>query len=391
MQAGIERLRLCALNLMDGAFLSYMKYNYGWGSVVLCHLGLDHLLPPSSPPGLCMSRNVIETRDLSKVYTRDFIGMENGRMKVSLFNRKVAALKNLNLEVKEGEIFGLLGPNGAGKTTTIKILMTIHRATGGTATIMGRPLGDKRVKSQIGFLPENPYFYDYLRGFEFLDYYGSLYGIPQRRRRKKIFELLERVGIAHAANLPLRGYSKGMLQRIGLAQSLLNDPKLVILDEPQSGLDPLGRKEVRDLILSLRDEGKTVCFSSHILNDAEMICDRVCIIHKGELVSEGTLGNLLSASVREVEVVVQGHTVALRDTYGPHCKRVIERENEILFVAGDVQLANNIAADALRSNCQIISFTPRRENLEEFFISKVTTGGHAGHEADFDPPAAARR
>jgi len=320
-----------------------------------------------------MTRNVIETRKLAKVYKRDFIGMENGRLKVALFNRRVAALKGLDLEVKEGEIFGLLGPNGAGKTTTIKILMTIHRATSGTATLMGMPLGNRSVKEQIGFLPENPYFYDYLKGYEFLDYYGSLYGMSRGARKKRIYQLLERVGIAHAANLPLRGYSKGMLQRIGLAQALLNDPKLVILDEPQSGLDPLGRKEVRDLILSLRDEGKTVCFSSHILSDAELICDRVAILHKGELVAEGRLNQLLSSSVREIEIVMKGLPAEMIAQFRQHAQRVLQSGEETLFVVKDPALANVIVNEGQGAGALLQSFTPRRENLEDYFIGKVTS------------------
>ena len=185
---------------------------------------------------------VIEIRGLSKIYVQDFIDFEHGRLKIRWKNRRIAALEDLSLDVEQGEIFGLLGPNGAGKTTTIKILMGIHYATRGTAKIMGMPLGFKPVKAKIGFLPENPYFYDYLSGWEFLDYYGQLYGMSRARRRKRIDELMEVVGIKHAASIPLKGYSKGMLQRIGLAQALLNDPEIVFLDEPQSGLDPMGRK-----------------------------------------------------------------------------------------------------------------------------------------------------
>ena len=243
---------------------------------------------------------VIETFGLSKVYVQDVIGVEYGRLKIRFRNRRVEALKDLSMSVEEGQIFGLLGPNGAGKTTTIKILMGIHFATRGKALLMGRPLDDLSVKKQIGFLPENPYFYDYLKGWEFLDYYGQLYDIPKQKRRARIEELLQMVGLSHAANLPLKGYSKGMNQRIGLAQALLNDPRLVFLDEPQSGLDPLGRKEVRDLILKLKDEGRTVMFSSHILSDAEMICDRVGILNKGRLINVGSMNELLSAKTPAV-------------------------------------------------------------------------------------------
>ena len=201
---------------------------------------------------------IVETTHLTKVYVQDVIGVEYGRIKIRLKGRRVAALQDLNLTVNEGEIFGLLGPNGAGKTTVIKIFMGLIFPTEGNARIMGKPLGDRRVKAQIGFLPENPYFYDYLKGWEFLDYYGQLYGMDRRSRRPKIDEILELVGLTQAANLPLKGYSKGMLQRIGLGQALLNDPRIVFLDEPQSGLDPFGRKEMRDIILKLKEKEKDV-------------------------------------------------------------------------------------------------------------------------------------
>ncbi|HMX61972.1 MAG TPA: ABC transporter ATP-binding protein, partial [Candidatus Sumerlaeota bacterium] len=173
---------------------------------------------------------VIEIKGLSKTYVQDFIGVEHGRLKIRFKNRRRIALKPLDLTVEEGEIFGLLGPNGAGKTTTIKMLMGLHFPTSGEARIMGKPLGDNSVKEKIGFMPENAHFYDYLTGHEFLDYYGQLYGMPKELRRKRIPELLEKVGLSHAGELPLRGYSKGMQQRVGLAQSLLNDPKIVFLD-----------------------------------------------------------------------------------------------------------------------------------------------------------------
>jgi len=314
----------------------------------------------------------IETFGLTKTYIQDFIGVEHGRVKVHVRNRKVDALKDLNLTVEEGEIFGLLGPNGAGKTTTIKILMGIHFPTRGSARIMGRPLGDKSVKAQIGFLPENPYFYDYLTGLEFLDYYGQLYGMGKQARRKKIPELFDLVKLPpHAPNLPLKGYSKGMLQRIGLAQALLNDPKIVFLDEPQSGLDPLGRKEVRDIILGLKKRGLTVFFSSHILSDAELICDRVGIVNRGELINVGRLSELLKAEVREYEI--------LASNLKPDAAKVIEAKADrmetgaegILFYAKAEDKARDIVQSILASGGTLDSYTPRKETLEEYFIDKV--------------------
>ncbi len=314
---------------------------------------------------------VIETEKLSKVYVRDVIDTEYGRLRIRFRNRRTVALKDLDLSVEQGEIFGLLGPNGAGKTTTIKILMGIHYATSGSARIMGRPLGDRQVKSRIGFLPENPYFYDYLKGWEFLDFYGQLYGIPRARRRAKIEELLAQVGLSHAANIPLRGYSKGMNQRIGLAQALMNDPDVVFLDEPQSGLDPLGRKEVRDIILSLRRQGKTVFFSSHILSDAEMICDRVGIVHKGMLRSVGRLGELLSGTVAEWEIVVRGVGAELLESWRPHLASLIQSDGDYWAISRDQALTDRIIQQTVAGAGRVVALTPRRQSLEDYFIHEV--------------------
>lgn len=315
---------------------------------------------------------VIETKDLTKVYTHDFIDIENGRLKFNFF-RKTTALEKLNLQVKEGEIFGLLGPNGAGKSTTIKILMEILFASSGSAKILGKELGDKSVKERIGFLPENPFFYDYLKGEEFLDYYGQLYGMSKSARRKRIPELFELVGLpAHAPNLPLKGYSKGMIQRIGLAQSLLNDPQLVILDEPQSGLDPMGRKEIRDIILNLKEQGKTVFFSSHILSDAELICDRVAILNHGRLVSEGDMGKLLDNKVKEYDVIFRDLKGEILENAKTIAKRVIERDNDVLIIMEQEAQVDAFIREGITSGGKLVSLTPRRETLEEYFIREVT-------------------
>ncbi len=315
---------------------------------------------------------IVEIEKLSKIYVRDVVDVEYGRLKIRLKDRRTEALRDLSMKVEQGEIFGLLGPNGAGKTTTIKILMGIHFATYGTAKILGKPLGDVSIKERIGYLPENPYFYDYLRGWEFLDFYGRLYGMSKTKRRNKIEELLALVGLAHAANLPLRGYSKGMNQRIGLAQALLNDPDLVFLDEPQSGLDPLGRKDVRDLILSLRDHGKTVFFSSHILQDAELICDRVAILYQGRLKAIGHLSELLSEKVTEWEVVVQGADERQMEEWRPKLKKLLHSKGQFLAIAEREGVAQELIASTLSKGGRLISLTPRKETLEQYFISEVT-------------------
>jgi ABC-2 type transport system ATP-binding protein len=314
---------------------------------------------------------IIETEKLSKIYVRDVIDTEFGRLKIRFRQRKTVALKDLSLDIRKGEIFGLLGPNGAGKTTAIKILMGIHFPTSGSARLMGKPLGDRAVKAHIGFLPENPYFYDYLTGWEFLDFYGQLYGMNKKKRRVKIEQLLERVGLSHAANRPLRGYSKGMTQRVGLAQALMNDPEIVFLDEPQSGLDPLGRKEVRDIIISLRDQGKTVFFSSHILSDAEMICDRVGILFKGELRSIGPLGELLSTRVTEWEVVVRGVEDTLMESWRPRLKRLVKVEDDWWAIAEEEVLAEEIIRKVVQNRGRLVALTPRRESLEDYFIREI--------------------
>lgn len=224
---------------------------------------------------------VITTEGLTKEFRVGF------RMK------RVLALDGLNLKVEEGEIFGYIGPNGAGKTTTLKIMMGLIYPTSGNVQIFGRDVKDVNIKMDIGFLPEAPYFYDYLTAREFLDFYGQLFDLGKNERKRRNEELLDMVDLRLAKDTQLRKFSRGMLQRIGIAQALINDPKLVILDEPMSGLDPVGRTKIRDVILRLKDEGKTVFFSSHILSDVEMICDRVGILVNGRLKEVGKLEELL--------------------------------------------------------------------------------------------------
>jgi ABC-2 type transport system ATP-binding protein len=320
---------------------------------------------------------IIETEKLSKIYVRDVIDTEFGRLSIRLSNRKTVALKDLDLNIQQGEIFGLLGPNGAGKTTAMKILMGIHYPSSGSARIMGKPLGDKGVKSKIGFLPENPYFYDYLKGWEFLDFYGQLYGMSRAERRAKTEKLLDQVGLTHAANIPLRGFSKGMNQRIGLAQALMSDPELVVLDEPQSGLDPLGRKEVRDIIHSLKEQGKTVLFSSHILSDAEMICDRVGILYRGELKSIGPVRDLLSEGITEWEIVLRNIGDDFRSRWEQKVMKCTVLENDLWISSSEEDQTNQIISDAVREGGILVSLTPRRESLEDYFIREVGKGGGA--------------
>ncbi|MBI3359122.1 MAG: ABC transporter ATP-binding protein [Nitrospirae bacterium] len=209
-----------------------------------------------------------------------------------LGQKRIKALDRLDLEIKEGEIFGVLGPNGAGKTTTIKILVGLMRPTSGTAQIFGKDCNNTKVRSKLGFLAESPYFYEYLTASEFLAFYGQLFDLSKNEIKQRSSALLKQVGLESSANLQLRKFSKGMLQRIGIAQALINNPALVILDEPMSGLDPIGRKEMRELILSLKAQGKTIFFSSHIIHDVEVICDRVGILVNGKLLAVGQIDEI---------------------------------------------------------------------------------------------------
>src|SRR5438067_2725421 len=240
----------------------------------------------------------------------EILGLEKSYSVGFWRKRPRCALRPLSLTVEQGEIFGYLGPNGAGKTTTLKLLMGLIFPSGGSARVLGLEINDPRMKAQIGYLPEQPYFYDYLTAPELLEYYCQLSGVPARGRSQKIQEMLQRVGLADVGRLQLRKFSKGMLQRVGIAQAILHDPKVVFLDEPMSGLDPMGRREVRDLIQNLNDEGKTVFFSTHILSDAESLCDRVAVLHKGQLRAVGAVSALTASASNKVELTWQGPRIA---------------------------------------------------------------------------------
>jgi ABC-2 type transport system ATP-binding protein len=287
--------------------------------------------------------------------------------------RPIPVLKSISLEVQKGEIFGFLGPNGAGKTTTIKTLMGIIRPTSGTARILGHDLVEhsQEVKKRTGFLPENPYFYDYLKVGEFVEFCGSLFGQDRAFRRRRAAELLEMVGMSHAANLPLRKCSKGMLQRTGIAQSLVNDPDFLVWDEPVSGLDPIGRKEIKDLMLDLRRRGKTIFFSSHILPDAEALCDRVAIIINGEVNTIGTLPELMKDAVSWVEIVAED----LKQGFKYREATVENVANQTIFKIKDIKHLDNILKAIIEKKGRVISVTPQRENLETYFARQVKARG----------------
>jgi ABC-2 type transport system ATP-binding protein len=278
------------------------------------------------------------------------------------------ALRPLNLKVEEGEIFGFLGPNGAGKTTTLKLLMGLIFPTAGSARILGMELDDPRMKAQIGFLPEQPYFYDYLTARELLEYYGQLSGVEAKLRSSRVNEVLHRVGLPDVGGVQLRKFSKGMLQRVGIAQAILHDPQVVFFDEPMSGLDPMGRREVRDLMEQLKVEGKTVFFSTHILSDAEALCDRVAIIHQGELRGVGAVADLTSSVHGKVEVVWQGTMVpASLRALGAECHVTRDTVRAMLSEANQ-----DAAIEALRrERLRLVSVTPVRTSLEDYYLQKL--------------------
>ena len=306
----------------------------------------------------------------------EILGLEKTYMVGFWRKRPKRALRPLHLTVEDGEIFGFLGPNGAGKTTTLKMLMGLVFPTAGTARILGKDWSDPEVKAQIGFLPEQPYFYDYLTAHELLEYYGQLSGVPARDRKSRVEEVLQRVGLSDIKGIQLRKFSKGMLQRAGIAQAILHNPKLVFLDEPMSGLDPLGRRDVRDLIQQLQQEGKTVFFSTHILSDAEALCDRVAIINKGELRGVGAVEELTKSVQGKIELVWAGTQV-------PASMKALGAEFHVTGDTARAVIAENqqdTAIDALRrEHLRLISITPLRTSLESYFVEKLqhsqTTAG----------------
>jgi len=301
---------------------------------------------------------VVETSDLTKVYRTGF-----------WMNQTIKSLKKCSLRVYQGETFGLLGPNGAGKTTLLKLLLSIVHPTSGRGFLLGKPLGNRTVKQKIGYLPENAYFYDYLTGWEFLQFTAGLFQIPREVQRKRIPMLLELVGLSKLAakKKQLRQYSKGMLQRIGVAQAIINDPEVVFLDEPMSGLDPIGRYQIREIILSLKNQGKTIFFNSHVLSDVEKICDRIAILYGGELLSIGSLDELLGTT-KTYQVQGKGGNRELLQSW---VKGLVYEDNRWYGqLPGNPQefLASLPSMDA-----QLISLNLAHMSLEEFFMQQVNS------------------
>jgi ABC-2 type transport system ATP-binding protein len=299
--------------------------------------------------------------------------------------RPYRALDRLTLEIEQGEVFGFLGPNGAGKTTTLKLLMQLIFPSSGRAEILGRPVGDIATRQRIGYLPENPHFYDYLTAEELLTYFARLFGYASADRRRRVAALLDRVGIGRERTLQLRKFSKGMIQRVGIAQALLNDPEVVFLDEPMSGLDPLGRRDVRRLILELRDQGRTVFFSSHILADAEALCSRVAIVAGGRLAASGRLTDVLAFDVHGWELVVSN----VRPEVLARLGSAVTKTTEIAAGRYSLELAldpppERLLAELVSTGASLVSLNPLRDTLEDVFVRRVA---EAGGGARVPPPA----
>jgi ABC-2 type transport system ATP-binding protein len=298
------------------------------------------------------------------------------------------ALDRLSLQIEPGEVFGFLGPNGAGKTTTLKLLMQLVYPTSGRAQILGKPVGDVSTRQRIGYLPENPSFYDYLTAEELLSYFAQLFGYSGADRKRRVSDLLDRVGLGRERKLQLRKFSKGMIQRVGIAQALLNDPEVVFLDEPMSGLDPLGRRDVRSLILDLRDRGRTVFFSSHILADAEALCSRVAVVAGGRLAAAGRLNDILAFRVRGWELVVSELKPEVLERVRPGARRVAEiSPGRYAIELPAEQSPERLLTELVAAGASLVSLNPVRDTLEDFFVQRVAEIGEGARKETEAPHA----
>ena len=312
-----------------------------------------------------MSEEVLATRKLGKVFH------------VGLRRKTVIAVQDLDLSVHRGEIYGFLGPNGAGKSTTIKMLIGLIFPTSGEARIFDLPIPSREAKARLGFLPENPYFHDFLTPTELLRFAGDLCSLTKAEKKERIPALLELVGLTRFKDVPLRRFSKGMVQRAGIAQALINDPALVVLDEPMSGLDPIGRKDVREIIFRLKDEGKTVFFSTHILPDVEAICDRVGLMLGGRLREQGRLEDLLTARSRAVEVIAEKIPGDLAPRLQAIAVRAIPKGDGLALTFSDDGAAEDAVGALALAGARIIQVTPHRETLEDLFMRRAEEEGVA--------------
>ncbi len=301
---------------------------------------------------------MLNVENLVKDYTTGFL------------RKKVRVLKGVSFSVNKGEIFGFVGPNGAGKTTTFKTILGFVPPTSGRVEIMGKPLGDVDVKKHIGYLPENPYFYDYLTGEELLRYMGELHGLNGSGLTKRVDELLEKVNMSHAKRVQLRKYSKGMLQRVGVAQALINDPEFLILDEPMSGLDPMGQREIRELILEQKKKGKTILLSSHILSDVEALCDRVGVIIGGRVVKMGELGKLFEEIHTDYEMLLKSVDEGIVNKLSD-LRVTLEKRAGFIVLKFDEDIKPRVLDVISKSQADVVSLHPLRKSLEGLFVQEA--------------------
>jgi len=302
---------------------------------------------------------VLVVSSLKKTFRKPFTG------------KKVEAVKGISFEVRSGEVFGFVGPNGAGKTTCIKMLTGLIFPTGGEATLLGERVPSPRAMARVGFLPENPYVYPYLSPREFVSLCGRLSGMRGKKLARRVEEVIARVGMTEAIDRPVRALSKGMGQRVGLAAALVHDPDLLILDEPMSGLDPVGRKDVRDLILEERARGKTVFFSTHILNDVEMLCDRVCILRRGEVVVSGPLRELLQSSSSRSEIAIANASDAVRKALADAGFELRQMPDVVVVESADYDETKRVLDVVHEHGAEVRSVSPKRETLEELFVRRA--------------------
>ena len=308
------------------------------------------------------TESILQIRDLHKTFV------------LGLMRKHVQAVAGISLSVKRGEVFGLVGPNGAGKTTTMKMVLQLIFPSRGEITLFGKPAGDAKARARLGYLPENPYIYSYLKPMEFLDLCGRLCDMGRSARNQRAHMLIERLGLDHANDRPIGKFSKGMMQRMGVCQALLHDPELLILDEPFSGLDPIGRKEIRELILEQRKLGKTVIITSHVLHDVEAMADRVAIIQRGKLVAYGALAELLRPEVRRVELELSAVDDALHAQLAQAAAELREVSGRLFVVIEGDQRATELLKAVVESGAIVHSVTPHRETLEDLFVRKALEG-----------------
>ncbi len=302
---------------------------------------------------------ILEVSDLYKTF------------RIGFLRKRIEAVRGISFEVRKGEIFGFVGPNGAGKTTTIKMALQLIYPDRGGVKIFGVPTGDPVARQRLGYLPENPYIYTYLKPLEFLDLCGRLTGLDHAARTSRSRALMERLGLGHAADRPIGRFSKGMMQRLGVCQALLHEPELLIFDEPFSGLDPIGRKDIRDILLEQRTLGRTLLFTSHVLSDVEMLCDRVAVVQRGTIRAYGTLHELLKPEVRRVEIELASVTDALRSELAAQAAEVRELHQRLMIVVeGDTKVPALLKL-AIERGAQVLAVIPYRETLEDLFMRKA--------------------